>query len=372
MKKIITICAAILMTACVFAQAPNKMSYQAVIRNNSNVLVTNSSVGMQISILQGTATGTAVYVETQTPITNANGLASIEIGGGTLVSGNFATINWANGPYFIKTETDPTGSSNYSITGTSQLLSVPYALYSTTTSSSVSASGDTLYIGNTPYIIPGISSANTTGGGGGQYPVGSVFCNGPTAVVDVTNPATGKIWMDRNLGASQAATSSTDANSYGDLYQWGRRSDGHQCRTSLTTATLSSTDQPAHGDFILAPIPPFDWRSPKNDNLWQGVNGVNNPCPSGYRLPTYAELEAERVSWSSTNSAGAFASPLKLPVAGYRYYTTGSLDLVGTDVFYWSSTVNGTNAISLYFYGSTADMGVHYRADGYSVRCIKD
>jgi hypothetical protein len=132
MKKIITICVAILMTANVFAQAPNIMSYQAVIRNTSNALVTSSAVGMRISILQTSPSGTAVYVETQTPTTNANGLASIEIGGGTVVSGNFSTIDWANGPYFIKTETDPTGGTNYTITGTSQLLSVPYALHAKT------------------------------------------------------------------------------------------------------------------------------------------------------------------------------------------------------------------------------------------------
>jgi hypothetical protein len=120
-----------------FAQAPNKMSYQAVIRDNSNALVTNQVVGMQISILQGSANGTAVYVETQTPTTNANGLASIEIGGGTVLSGNFATINWANGTYFIKTETDPLGGSNYTITGTSQMLSVPFALYAATSGSSI-------------------------------------------------------------------------------------------------------------------------------------------------------------------------------------------------------------------------------------------
>lgn len=129
MKIIITICAAILMTTTVFAQSPNKMSYQAVIRNTSNTLVTSTAVGMRISILQTTPSGTAVYVETQTPTTNANGLVSIEIGGGTVVTGNFANINWANGPYFVKTETDPIGGSNYTITGTSQLLSVPYALY---------------------------------------------------------------------------------------------------------------------------------------------------------------------------------------------------------------------------------------------------
>jgi uncharacterized protein (TIGR02145 family) len=219
-------------------------------------------------------------------------------------------------------------------------------------------------------IIPGISAANAPLP---QYPAGSVFCaSGPTAIVDVTNPTTGRIWMDRNLGATQAATSSTDANSYGDLYQWGRRSDGHQCRTSATTTTLSSTDQPANGSFITAPNTPYDWRSPQNDNLWQGVNGVNNPCPGGYRLPTEAELEAERLSWSSNNAQGAFASALKLPVAGYRASSNGSLNFVGTYGFCWSSTVNGVDSHYLFFSSGGALMSSSGRAYGLSVRCLKD
>ena len=207
---------------------------------------------------------------------------------------------------------------------------------------------------------------------GPTYPAGSVFCaSGATAVVNVTNPATGKIWMDRNLGATQAATSSTDANSYGDLYQWGRRSDGHQCRTSPTTTTLSSTDQPANGSFIITANLPFDWRSPQNDNLWQGVNGVNNPCPSGYRLPTETELNAERTSWSQNNSEGAFASPLKLPMAGYRL-SYGSVGSVGTEGGYWSSTVSSFVSRYLFFLSSDAFMSSSRRAGGLSVRCLKD
>jgi hypothetical protein len=111
-----------------FAQSPQKMSYQAVIRNGSNQLVTNTIVGMQINILQDSASGIAVYTETQAPTTNANGLVTIEIGSGT----GFDIINWAEGPYFLKTETDPTGGTNYTITGTSQLLSVPYAMHAKT------------------------------------------------------------------------------------------------------------------------------------------------------------------------------------------------------------------------------------------------
>ena len=129
MKRIFTIAAALIMTASVWAQSPGKMSYQAIIRDAGNTLVTTQTVGMQISILQGGATGTAVYVETQTPSTNINGLVSIEIGTGTVVSGTFNTIDWSNGPYFVKTETDPTGGTAYTIAGTSQLISVPYALH---------------------------------------------------------------------------------------------------------------------------------------------------------------------------------------------------------------------------------------------------
>ncbi len=132
MKRFITFLSAILIIATVFAQSPEKMSYQAIVRDAGNVLVSNHSVGMQISILHGSATGKAVYTETQAPTTNTNGLVSIDIGTGTVVVGDFSTIDWAIDIYFIKTEIDPTGGTNYTITGTSQLLSVPYALHAKT------------------------------------------------------------------------------------------------------------------------------------------------------------------------------------------------------------------------------------------------
>jgi hypothetical protein len=135
MKKLFPLLVTVLLTVSVFAQTPEKMSYQAVIRNANNQLIANTLVDMQICILQGSANGTAVYVETQRPSTNANGLVSIEIGAGEVESGSFANIDWQNGSYFIKTETDPTGGNNYSITGTSQILSVPFALHAKTAES---------------------------------------------------------------------------------------------------------------------------------------------------------------------------------------------------------------------------------------------
>ena len=143
---IVTNNSSIVLTVTTTTQVPEKMSYQAVVRNTTNNLVTNQPVGMQISILQGSSTGTAVYVETQTPTSNANGLVSLEIGGGTVVSGNMATINWANGPYFIKTETDIDNNTSYDVTSTSQLLSTPYALFAKSAGTST-PSGFTHYLG---------------------------------------------------------------------------------------------------------------------------------------------------------------------------------------------------------------------------------
>jgi microcystin-dependent protein len=116
------------------AQAPDKISYQAVVRDGSNQLVTNTYVGLRISILQGSESGTTVYEETQVPKTNANGLVSVKIGEGN-TSDDLSTVQWEAGPYFIKTETDLEGGTDYTITGISQLLSVPYAMHANTADS---------------------------------------------------------------------------------------------------------------------------------------------------------------------------------------------------------------------------------------------
>ena len=490
MKKILlSLFAIATLSITSFGQAPEGFKYQAVVRDAGGLILNNQAVGMRLTVQQGSIGGTPVYTETFSTTTNAYGLVNLEIGTGTTTD-DFTMIDWANGPYFMETAVDFLGGMTWVVMGTSQLMSVPYALHSKTAENvtndlvddadadptnelqdwsnlpgipaeladgtddvddadadptnelqditltgtdlsitngsivdlsviqdgttdadadptnelqdwtnlpgipaeladgtddvddadadatnelqtlSVSSTGDTLYLQNGGFvIIPGISAANASGGGG-TYPGGTVHCNGtPTAIIDVTNPTTGAIWMDRNLGATQVATSSTDVDSYGDLYQWGRFSDGHQCRTSATNPTLSSVDQPAHGDFIIGAS---DWRSPQNDNLWQGVNGINNPCPSGYRIPTEAELEAERLSWSANNSTGALASPLKLPMAGYRSSSNGSLSSVGTYGLYWSSTVSGADSRYLSFISSFTGMVGSNRAYGFSVRCLKD
>ncbi len=178
--------------------------------------------------------------------------------------------------------------------------------------------------------------------------------------------------MDRNLGAARVATSSTDSLAYGDLYQWGRGTDGHEKRDSATTTILSTTDTPDHGDFITPTSSPWDWLSPQDNSLWQGVGGVNNPCPAGFRLPTEAEWQNERASWSTDDAAGAYGSSLKLAVAEYRYPGNGLIGGVDTVGYYWSSTTQSTSSRALLFYNDTVETGSNGRAYGFSVRCIQD
>jgi uncharacterized protein (TIGR02145 family) len=197
--------------------------------------------------------------------------------------------------------------------------------------------------------------------------VAPTTCTAPDEVM-----SQGKCWKDRNLGASRVATSSTDTAAYGDLYQWGRLGDGHQNRNSTNVATNSENDVPGHPNFIPEPFTPRDWRAPQNDNLWQGLGGVNNPCPQGFRLPTESEWEIERVSWSSNDAAGAFASPLKLVVAGFRTYINGAVGNVGSYGYYWSRSVHGSDARTLYFSSGNYNIYSSNRASGFSVRCLKD
>ncbi len=188
-------------------------------------------------------------------------------------------------------------------------------------------------------------------------------------ITTVTNPTTGKTWMDKNLGANQVATSITDTASYGSLFQWGRLADGHELRTSNTTSIISTSNIPGHSDFIIGSD---DWIAPSNDSLWQGVNGINNPCPNGFRIPTEQEWEAERLSWISNDAAGAFASVLKLPLPGARSRMSGVIGNIGTFSGYRTSDLSGTDTRLMGISLTAAMMGSRNRADGNCVRCIQE
>jgi hypothetical protein len=311
-------------------------------------------------IITGLTCGSATNNGTLTSGTAASGVSSVVPytgGNGASHSGQTVTSTGVTGltaTLSAGTFASGSGSLTYTISGT--------PASSGTATFALNIGGQTCSLTRT------VNAASPT------YPGGSVHCiTGGAAIVDVTNPTTGKTWMDRNLGASQVATSSTDANSYGDLYQWGRFSDGHQCRNSSTTTTTSSGDSPGHGNFILF----YDgtnyvWRTTSNDNLWQGVSFTNNPCPSGYRLPTQSEFVAEIATWGSQDSPGAFGSVLKLPLADLRSAADG-LIYTGSGR-YWSSTISALVAVRLNFSASanSTNTSTGYRGTGFSIRCIKD
>jgi len=208
-----------------------------------------------------------------------------------------------------------------------------------------------------------------------------------TQVVDLVSPS-GRTWMDRNIGATRAASSSTDYQAYGSLFQWARGADNHEkiVWTSSTTgtpvyntySTLSTTTNPGHSLFIINANSPYDWLSTQQTDgklWWNGiVAGANSPCPTGYHVPTYAEWNTELALYAAnggTNATGAY-NVLKLPLAGYRYYTNGSINSIGSEADYWSSTASGVYAISLHFLSTTANTAVDMRGNGFSVRCIKN
>ena len=269
-------------------------------------------------------------------------------------------------PNFSTSDIAITGISGVTVTAvddTSQNIA-PFASHTvnyTLSYGSVSAAAP-LALQST-YTYGAQTTSSTTNGGSDTTLLSDGF------FYDVITSSTGEVWLDRNLGAIQVATSSTDSDAYGDLYQWGRANDGHQLRNSSTTSTAATTDSPGHGDFILNIN---DWLATQDDTLWQGVSGTNNPCPSGYRIPTYTELDTERAAFSSNNSAGAFAS-LKLTLGGARARNNGNLLYAGSTGYVWSSTVDGSNVSVLFFNSSTTNSGSpQLRGRGISVRCIKD
>jgi hypothetical protein len=294
MKRIVTIAAALMMTANVWAQVPEKMSYQAVVRDAGNALVTSTAVGMQISILQGGATGTAVYVETQSPTANANGLVSLEIGTGTLVSGDFSIIDWANDTYFIKTETDPTGGSTYTITGTSQLMSVPYALYAKTSGSSTPG----------PQGATGANGNDGVDGGVGPFHLGKDTLGGIVYYIYI----------------------GSDGNQHGLIVNKNESTAAWQ--TSVTTTSATRSWDGVYNTGLMTSSPAATY-----------VNGLTDGGFTDWYLPSVNELSLLWHNLFHANNA----------------LNAGSYTILSSTYHYWSSTEGGANnAFSFYFNHGTA------------------
>jgi uncharacterized protein (TIGR02145 family) len=229
-------------------------------------------------------------------------------------------------------------------------------------------------------LYNGTAWENFVGGAAATFDCGvnvTFTYNGSSVTYSTVTGANSRCWLDRNLGATQVATSSDDAAAYGDLFQWGRSADGHQVRTPSSGKTNGQSSSVSPGSNFLHGY--SNWYNGSNpDDLWkQDGTGVNNPCPSGYRLPTETEWDTERASWSTSDAAGAFASPLKLTVAGNRSYSAGNYFQVGVAGFYWSSSLSSSvnnigKSRSFQIFSGWHGYGDTDRASGFSCRCIKD
>lgn len=353
MKKIFAFLVVVLLTISVFAQAPQKMSYQSVIRKSNNELLANTKIGMKISIIQDSIDGKVVYSETLTPITNSNGLVSIEFGGQT----GFSDIIWQDGPYFLKTETDPTGGTTYTITGTNQLLSVPYALAAgTLLISKKGRAYDTYLKDDGSYSgIPRIEV---------EYPFDSV----PTVTdIDGNTYSTVKIgnqvWMAENL----RVTRFNDNTSIPKVLDWWYLETPAYCYYNNTSNT----------DTINTYGALYSWYTVETEKL----------CPVGWHVPSdeeWTELtdylgglaggrikESGTVHWRTPNTDAIGDSKFSALPGGYRS-SGGFLD-IGREGNWWCAT----EAYDRYIvhdrtYFTRTNFAAGGKGYGMSVRCVRD
>ena len=414
MKKLHTILVVLLITATTFAQAPEKMSYQAVVRDASGALVSEQVVGMRIQIKQGSEFGASVYVETQMPTTNANGLVTLEIGAGTVITGSFNSIEWDNGPYLIETETDPTGGTSYTITGTSQLLSVPYALYAK-------------YSGNSTPTTPNLESVLSENNSANNQQIKDL--QDPTEAQDAV---TLSVLLEKisalqdQIDVLQSATGSgTVTDQDGNSYIYLTYGD--------QVWTVENAEMVTYRDGTPIPQQSFDtdwsnlttgaWCYYNNDETkprlynWYAVMGIhdtdpNTPdkefAPEGWHVPTdtewttleehliangynydgttignkIAKAMASTTGWINSTIAGAPGNDQSLNnSSGFNAFPEGSrvddgsFSSEGSNAIFWSSTENDTNSAwnrNLNYNLSSLYRDYNAKQDGFSVRFVRD
>jgi len=194
----------------------------------------------------------------------------------------------------------------------------------------------------------------------------------------VSSASTGRVWLDRNLGASRVCTELNDTACYGDYYQFGRDKDGHEDNGSATTTILADdVDTVGDGNFITNGAIPSDWASVDVDGAirstnWSKTDGTSI-CPTGYRVPTVAEFTAETTGEGINNNIDAFNSFLKLSSSGYRN-NAAILNGQGSYGFYWTPTPDSNSLVASRFGFLSGSVGASSgtRVDGFTVRCIKD
>jgi uncharacterized protein (TIGR02145 family) len=346
------------------AQAPQGIPYQAIARNASGVAIANTAVKVRFSIRDSIATGAIKYQETHNPTTSALGLFSVNVGMGTVVSGTFSGINWGKNAKFLQVELNTTGGTTYTDLGTTQMMSVPYALQANGIKMKTSASGDTLYTGGGNYlIIPGISSANPIMNQP-EAPVTDIDGN----VYQTVRIGT-QVWMKENLKVSK--------------YR-----NGNSIQSGLTDNQWNNVVSGAYAMYD---------NDPSNNSLhgnlynWYAVADPRGLCPIGWRIAddtdysilenglggnqACSRLKAISILWSNLNQQSSNLSGFSLLPSGYRS-STGQYNAMGWESFLWSlSDYSSENAWARYVNYAcdvqSTRMGTdkHY---GFSVRCIKN
>jgi uncharacterized protein (TIGR02145 family) len=359
-----------LFTGMIHGQAPEAIKYQAVARNQQGEPVVNTLVGVQISIFQGGTTGTPVYRETHSALANNFGIIGLDIGMGSVSLGNFSQINWGADESFVEVAMDFSGGTNYSITGTSQLLAVPYALYakyaenggggSSQQCLSVSETGDTLYISGCNWVIvPGISAANWGGSGELVYD----YDGNAYETVQIGS----QTWLKQSMRTEHYANgteitesyayadNASNAVTYGRLYTWSAAMDG----------ASSSNGNPSGVQGVCMD----GWHLPSKAEFEQMVTFLGGIIGTGGKLK-----ETGTTYWIAPNSGATNESGFSARGAGQR-------DLLGTynylkeQNYLWMSTENNANTsynLTLYSNQTGAMTHTNNKDAAFSVRCVKD
>lgn len=415
----------LLQSLLIFAQAPQKMTYQSVVRNSANVLLANQAVGVRISILEGSLSGTAVYSETHTVTTNANGLFTLEAGGGTPTEGVFADIAWGNGAHYIKSEIDPTGGTNYTLSATKELLNVPYALYAvngitTAQADAITAQASTItalqaQIAAMQDQISLLQQPQLT-----TAPIGALAHSSATSGGTITSTGLGDIitrglvWSTLSNPTIVLATKTTDGsgmgsftstitgltpettyyvrayatNSFGTIY--GAEVSFTTLLTTVTIGTQTWMQKNLYvttyrnGDIIPEVQDATVWANyttgawchynndPANDAIygklynWYAVNDPRGLAIAGYHIPSDTEFNTVTDMKDPAGFAG-------LP-GGYRS-SNGTFSTIGSNGTWWSSSEANTTYAwyrGLIYDNSTTDRSSYSKTNGFSVRCLRD
>jgi uncharacterized protein (TIGR02145 family) len=380
MKTFLTLSLHLLITSFLFAQAPQGIPYQAVMRNVDGSVMASSAVNLIFMIHDGSATGTVVYQESQALTSSAQGLVSCVVGSGVVSQGNFANINWGDGAKFLQVMM---GSTDL---GTQQMMSVPYALFSEATNVSVSATGDTLTVGGNRVIVPGISAANLpalyTMGSGLTDIDGNVY---PSIVIN------GQEWMQQNLAVTK--------------YR-----NGDPIPTGLSNTTWQSTTSGAYAIYNNDAANNTTYGKLYN---WYAVNDSRGLCPTGWHVPSDPEWTTlinyldpnqnpslfgiqSSVAGGKMKSTGIIGNVVGLEnivglwnypneqatnESGFSGFPSGSRDydgtysFVGLDGYWWSGTEVDSNHAwlrTLYHNSSYVYRYYYVKLLGFSVRCVRD